>query len=394
MKSDTFLINPDGSCKSVGNINIWSSDKAKKFTARVDINQFLRDGEAITAFYEQTLDIIYLEDIYPDAEDLALDIFNSAYEICWQMAICHVPYLDVSVEMPDSYGDSNVEGIVWCIVWSILTIYTSFYDVDKSELDDIRKSKVHKYFISQYRKHVRILEEPSCAICFSTPGVLIDDRIISPVGVYKFEKGSVHSDHVEKVRSAQTPSKSDIASITGTENTESKSSADLLDKAVTLVQNVFEETLAEKQRLEDLVKKLEEDHKKIIQGKDTTIRRLRKQLEELQEKNSDNSQVKSPEVEAAGDKSPLSAVVNCANIQQYALGLNNFGSVLVIVQMLSSLSRRHNYYAKELMDCINVLEEYWNALQKPQPMTQNNNGCLQLYGEVKDSNFNAPNPNE
>ena len=85
----------------------------------------------------------------------------------------------------------------------------------------------------------------------------------------------------------------------------------------------------------------------------------------------------------------LCKVVNLETIAKYGLRQTNSTKVQVIVDMLNRLCVGKGCVPEPLRQKIEELEEHIIALETPRPVTQNNHGCQNFYGNITDSDFHS-----
>lgn len=363
------------------------------YTERDNINQFLRDGAVINSLYDLTLQNLY-DNIIEDIDDTSLEIFNKAYKICWMITAKEASYSAILSEVFHNRPNYLVRDLSQYIAWSILKVYDEFYEVDDSILETLRKRTQQKDMFPAYRELVRMQDDPSAPICFSTPGV----RMPSPCPFFIDETEDDSFRHVLNFLGNQNLSdKLEYEEDEETSEVELTPTDDILDHSFSAIRSTYNGIKCENDRLAHALMDMETNHKKTIEEKDSTIARLRtqnnvltRQLAEKETKVEVKEVVKKVVVK---EPDPMSKILNWDSITDYALGLGNVKDVQAIYTMLNRISSRGRYFDDGLEKNLQKLEAYIRELQKP-VINQTNQGCQQFYGEVKDSEFKTSKPNE
>lgn len=393
MKKYTFYKTPDGDLKPVREQNYPLADadsevESDTFTERTDINQFLRDGAVINSLYDVTLQHLF-ENRTRSVEVRVLEVFNKAYKICWMITSHGASYTEILHNVIGQKPNFLIRDLSQYVAWSILKVYSGFYDFNDSILDTLRIRTQDKSLFSSYRELVRMQEDPCRPICFETPGIRHSRQEICIDGM------DVQSDDAKSVWEFLSNFANHHPELETDEDEdeefEMRPVYDVLDKSFSAIRKTFDTIKSENERLAFTMAEMESNQRKTIEGMEATISRLRSQIAHLNKQlETSKNEVKVKEVIK---ENPLQKILNWDTITNYALGLGNYKDVQVICNMFNRMSSRNQYYNQNLMDNIDKLEAYIRELQKP-VINQTNSGCQQFYGEVKDSEFKTSKPNE
>jgi len=147
-------------------------EKPLQFEYRTDINQFLRDGETITALYDLTLQLLYSNFSNTDeAKSKMLRIFNSAYHFCWLATEKHLGYEEIKQEMKKSdNGKRHV--LFYGVAWSILRLHCRDYNPElpkqlRQRLTELRFG----YLFRPYLEFVETEDHPDIQLSLRSPVV-------------------------------------------------------------------------------------------------------------------------------------------------------------------------------------------------------------------------------
>lgn len=369
MKKYTFHFNDEKNPILEDFITYKPHDDAENFEERKDINQFLRDGSVINSLYDQTLDLLYEKGSYTDEEKQALRIFNAAYKICWLITSKQASYSEVTGVMYFRRGEYIIRDLSYYVAWSILKVYSQFYEYDEGILDTIRNRTCHKDLFTPYRELVRMQDDPSRPICFSTPGVRL---IPSKKSLDLFEEGKFDSDLVFHMLRNQLAHNGALDLEDDEEEQDQYEIApvdDVLESSFSRIRETCNAIKSENERLAHAMMDMEVNHNKTIEGKDSTISRLRAEVLSLKQQLSEKeTKVEVKEVVkkvVVTEPDPITKVLNWDSITNYALSLGNCKDVQAIYTMLNRLSTRNRYFDDSLNKCLETLEGYICQLQKP-----------------------------
>lgn len=371
MKKYTFHIKDETKPILEDFITYKTHDDAENYEERKEINQFLRDGSVINSLYDQTLDLLYAHDSNTDEEKQALRIFNAAYKICWLITSKQASYGDVTSKMYFRRGDYFVRDLSYYVAWSILKVYSEFYEYDERILDTIRNRTSHKDLFTPYRELVRMQDDPCRPICFSTPGVRL---IPSRVCLDSFEEGKIDSDMIVQMLRNQLAHSGALDLEDDEEEQDQYEIApvdDVLENSFSRIRETCNAIKAENDRIAHAMMEMEVNHNKTIEGKDSTISRLRAEVlllkQQLAEKETKVEVKEVVKKVVVKEENPMTKVLNWDVITDYALSLGNCKDVQAIYTMLNRLSTRNRYFDDSLMKCLEKLEAYICQLQKPVP---------------------------
>lgn len=359
-------------------IDLFSGVGGLQFSAfkeRDDINQFLRDGDLINELYDQTLDVLGMSDRSYDEEADILKVFNTAYKICWLVAMKRESFGEVTRLVYFRKSDTYIRDISYCVAWCILKVYSDLYDFDNDILEQIRKRINRLDFFTNYRELVRMQEDPCFPINFAEPGIYHRpsrcscENIDDSETFFHFLNHKLGKQINESILELDEDDDSDI---------EIQPLDDVLESSFSNIRNTVKALTEENNRLAFVIHESESNHMKAIEGKDATISRLRSQIShlsrQLQEKETKVEVQKVEVVKEVVKENPLQKVLNWDTITNYALSLGNFKDVQAIMIMINRMSSRGQCYDDNIEQNIQKLEAYIRELQKPVYNQTNNIG--------------------
>lgn len=305
------------------------SNEKGEFVPRKHYEEFYRDGEIIEELYEFTDGSIGEKYNIPYGE-YTLKVFNHAYNICWMFINGKGSVKEINHSI--MFENDLVRNYSWAVAYALFRLQDKFYPL--------------------------------------TGRTRMDFAMMLPEGFYRrnyadFMKGKSLSHPIDFRGSLPEPEPME-------EEIDFAKAMDYMSAAMC----TMAKAVKVQEENKELHKQLMAAHKESANDK-SSIKNLQEQNALLIQK---VNKLENDE---------LCKVVNLETIAKYGLRQSNPTKVQVIVDMLNRLCVGKGCVPEPLRQKIEELEDHIIALESPRPVTQNNHGCQQFYGNVTDSDFHS-----
>ena len=301
----------------------------EEFVPRKHYKEFYQDGEIIEELYDFT-EVLVSEKYNIPYGEYTLQVFNHAYRICWMFINRKGSVKEINRSIV--FENDWVRNYSWAVAYALFRLQDKFYPL--------------------------------------TQGIRMDFAMMLPEGFYRknyagFMKGKSLLHPIDFRGSLPEPEPKE-------EEMDFAKAMDYMNAAMC----AMAQAVKVQEENKELHKQLMASHEESVNDKNL--------IKDLLEQ---NALLKQKVNKLENDE--LCKVVNLESIAKYGLRQTDPHIVQDIVNMLSRLCIDKRCIPEPLQVRIKDLEDHIVALKAPRPSVQANHGCLQIYGNVADSEFHS-----